>query len=392
LVIVPSVEQGLAIIDSVYSENSKRQAAFTAAANCAKASAGSGTGGGGAAGVGYGGYETIASVSATERNNTKLKEMKRDENIKFALECIGAGLATQTDDIMDIAGKLKKSVTLRNILSELLRNDSVLDISSRAPLYHELLTFVGALASEVFTAAYLFDVPSETDFQSSSLSDLMGRLADKARVYLALQQNIASEVTNLAEQDALGMSAHIREAYERLMRGRSMALQVGVFVHAPPATPSARSASGSPLSWRQEECKAYVDSLAPKRFEAISLCEMISDSVASHAFYPANSTVGKSGHHNPNPVASVHYGVGRDSRARLTHIVKEMSDLSSSLPVEYASSIFVRCDDERMDVIKALIIGPEDTPYENGCFIFDILLPADYPQSPPQVNLTTTGG
>ena len=28
-----------------------------------------------------------------------------------------------------------------------------------------------------------------------------------------------------------------------------------------------------------------------------------------------------------------------------------------------------------MDLLRALILGPVDTPYCNGCFIFDILLP-----------------
>jgi ubiquitin-protein ligase len=41
---------------------------------------------------------------------------------------------------------------------------------------------------------------------------------------------------------------------------------------------------------------------------------------------------------------------------------------------------------------KFLIIGPADTPYENGFFIFDMKLPLDYPSHPPQVNIMTTNG
>jgi ubiquitin-protein ligase len=37
----------------------------------------------------------------------------------------------------------------------------------------------------------------------------------------------------------------------------------------------------------------------------------------------------------------------------------------------------------RSDLLRALITGPAATPYENGCFLFDILLPPDYPDSPP---------
>jgi ubiquitin-protein ligase len=41
---------------------------------------------------------------------------------------------------------------------------------------------------------------------------------------------------------------------------------------------------------------------------------------------------------------------------------------------------------------KALIIGPEGTPYENGCFLFDILLPINYNQGSPLVKSMTTNG
>jgi hypothetical protein len=38
-----------------------------------------------------------------------------------------------------------------------------------------------------------------------------------------------------------------------------------------------------------------------------------------------------------------------------------MSSLLTNLPVELGSSIFVRCDEVRQDIMKALIIGPEGT-------------------------------
>jgi len=44
-----------------------------------------------------------------------------------------------------------------------------------------------------------------------------------------------------------------------------------------------------------------------------------------------------------------------------------------------------------MDIMKCIITGPADTPYENGCFVFDIYMPQDYPVVPPNVNLETNG-
>ena len=42
-------------------------------------------------------------------------------------------------------------------------------------------------------------------------------------------------------------------------------------------------------------------------------------------------------------------------------------------------------------LLQVLITGPSDTPYANGCFLFDVFFPAEYPSSPMLVNLTTTG-
>jgi baculoviral IAP repeat-containing protein 6 len=45
-----------------------------------------------------------------------------------------------------------------------------------------------------------------------------------------------------------------------------------------------------------------------------------------------------------------------------------------------------------MDLLKALISGPVDSPYAHGLYLFDIGLPEDYPNSPPVMKIQTTGG
>jgi baculoviral IAP repeat-containing protein 6 len=42
--------------------------------------------------------------------------------------------------------------------------------------------------------------------------------------------------------------------------------------------------------------------------------------------------------------------------------------------------------------LQVLIAGPHDTPYESGLFLFDVLCGTSYPDSPPSINLMTTGG
>lgn len=47
--------------------------------------------------------------------------------------------------------------------------------------------------------------------------------------------------------------------------------------------------------------------------------------------------------------------------------------------------IYIEFNPDNMLEAKALIIGPKDTPYENGLFYFKIDFPTDYPFKPPNV-------
>lgn len=93
-------------------------------------------------------------------------------------------------------------------------------------------------------------------------------------------------------------------------------------------------------------------------------------------------------HHFEN---NVRMAGDRGHPARVKRLAQETVTLSTSLPLSYSSSVFVRCDTDRLDIMKVLITGPADTPYANGCFEFDVYFPPDYPNSPMMINLETTG-
>ncbi|XP_011503542.1 PREDICTED: E2/E3 hybrid ubiquitin-protein ligase UBE2O [Ceratosolen solmsi marchali] len=60
-------------------------------------------------------------------------------------------------------------------------------------------------------------------------------------------------------------------------------------------------------------------------------------------------------------------------------VSKELKLLRSSLP----SGIWVKGFEDRMDLYSVMLRGPEKTPYEDGLFLFDFQLSADYPAAPP---------
>ena len=72
-------------------------------------------------------------------------------------------------------------------------------------------------------------------------------------------------------------------------------------------------------------------------------------------------------------------------------LFRELATYKTALPIEYGSSIFVRAEEKRLDLLRVLITGPEDTPYAHGCYVFDVSLAA-YPRQPPKVQYLTTGG
>ncbi len=68
-------------------------------------------------------------------------------------------------------------------------------------------------------------------------------------------------------------------------------------------------------------------------------------------------------------------------------VMKEYSRLGRNLP----SGIYVRGSESQQDLLRAAIVGPPDTPYENVLFYFDIFLPMMYPSEPPKVHFWSHG-
>jgi len=93
-------------------------------------------------------------------------------------------------------------------------------------------------------------------------------------------------------------------------------------------------------------------------------------------------------HYNDNIIKSDSSCI---SKQKMQKINKECSMMVTDLPLSRSSSIFIRVDSERMDVMKAIITGPKGSPYSYGAYLFDIFFPPTYPHDPPLVNLETTG-
>lgn len=78
------------------------------------------------------------------------------------------------------------------------------------------------------------------------------------------------------------------------------------------------------------------------------------------------------------------------SKDAMKRIISDIKELRNNPLTEHG--IYYEHDDEDILKGKALIIGPRDTPYENGFYLFEFKFPADYPHSPPTLTFCTSDG
>lgn len=70
---------------------------------------------------------------------------------------------------------------------------------------------------------------------------------------------------------------------------------------------------------------------------------------------------------------------------------KKIQDEWRILENDLPDTIFVRVCESRMDLLRAVIIGAEGTPYHDGLFFFDVFFPSSYPRGPPNVHYHSGG-
>lgn len=78
------------------------------------------------------------------------------------------------------------------------------------------------------------------------------------------------------------------------------------------------------------------------------------------------------------------------SKETISRLIKDVKEIIKN-PLE-SHGIYYKHDDEDLLKGKALIIGPQGTPYENGFYLFEIIYPSNYPYSPPKIIYKTNDG
>lgn len=85
--------------------------------------------------------------------------------------------------------------------------------------------------------------------------------------------------------------------------------------------------------------------------------------------------------HSPAPPS------GPSSRQFMRRVQREWQILQRGLP----RGVWVHVYPDRMELLRACLVGPEGTPYSEALFFFDVHLPPTYPQVPPAVRFWSFG-
>mmetsp|Transcript_6926 Transcript_6926/g.16503 ORF Transcript_6926/g.16503 Transcript_6926/m.16503 type:complete len:568 (-) Transcript_6926:195-1898(-) len=312
----------------------------------------------GRGGTGYGGAQgdtqrLLAGRKKAEKQGTSedaartkyLKDCKAalERNLSKASKAAGGEpeAGGPTDSLINEREKDK----VAKDLAEIFRNQTPTDWDDRKDLYNAAFDLCRTLASDVRLGA----VFGEKDDPEGVLYWLV----DFSRQAEAIQKRGADDdvvIWSDAEQQDYVLATQVAEV-------RDAALKVSRLCHS--KKKPVEELSIVSLSER------YQSILGPLRFETV-------DSLSNHYFLRTAPTA-------PS---------GFNMRLRW----KELCMFKAALPIEYGSSCFCRVIDSRLDMLRVMITGPDDTPYANGCFLFDVNLPASYPQVAPKVHFLTTGG
>ncbi|KAG7200149.1 hypothetical protein KM043_000587 [Ampulex compressa] len=327
------------------------------------------------------GFGTGSTQQSWNVEQALLRQRSEEEHVTVLLQVlasyIGCGGQPQRELPVPFPELLARSCLLP-ALSSYLRNDSVLDMARHIPLYRAVLQLLRAMALSNQLAPLLLPRAARSAEPSavsllSSMRICVDTYVHKINRTRANKSMAGSKCPEDADQDE-GLATLIPDIQESAtIVQNATSILSGISEELPGPSPTAPE-----LPLRSIE-QRYLEVMKTLQFDTY---EMITENPDGGGY-----TFAVSYHFESNMRAAGE----RCHPTRVKRLAQEAVTLSTALPLSYSSSVFVRCDADRLDVMKVLITGPAETPYANGCFEFDVYFPPDYPNSPMLINLETTG-
>ncbi|XP_066281905.1 baculoviral IAP repeat-containing protein 6-like isoform X5 [Branchiostoma lanceolatum] len=297
-------------------------------------------------------------------------------------------LSVQQTALPTIIPELLSHSCLIPALSSYLRNDSVLDMARHVPLYRAVLELLRALAISRHLVHLLLPLPqpqlgTEHDNEEPPVS--VSRLLEKMKQCV---DTYAKTLRNNKEKKGKNTKPEDDSESEGLALLIPDIQHTAILVHKTTSQLLAQLKGSAGGASEEEKRRAMMATATPDAKYMSIMKDLQFDTYLITSEDDDGKIQFNMGFHFASNVKAAG-DVSNPRRAR--RLAQEAVTLSTSLPLSASSSVFVRCDEDRLDIMKVLITGPSDTPYANGCFEFDVYFPQDYPNSPMLVNLETTG-
>eukprot|EP01018_Ginkgo_biloba_P008260 Gb_38611 [translate_table: standard] len=337
------------------------------------------------AGTGFGGNK--CEHKSVEENARKVEEEldSRAQNVLASLTAILENMnmnQCQPSLGMSACVLLGRENICGQLLQYFMTNDSMMDICARGGLYHQLASLLTVMKQYPELFRMLMGSYLQNDTNGNTI----------ANGSFGSDSSVIKKMKNIYEQSKIilnkfkggnndeNVEANVSIARCLLKCYEELAIAAGKQMSATTLTTSVSVEDNEATLNLCMNVSVYKQSLKALQFQEFP---MIGTGLHCHTYN--NYLTGSGTNQQSIDNSGVH------NKKRMMHILKEVASLATSLPLEWESSIHVRVDPVRMDALKALIVGPKGTPYQNGIFIFDICLPPDYPQVPPWVTFLTTG-
>ena len=300
-------------------------------------------------GVGFG----FSGRNDWDINSYVAAEKEKDNNIYMILQDVWKCLQKKKKD--KYFAKIIEYSALIPVMESYLIGSTMLEMSKHLDLFIMIMNIIRDMTHEDFI--YLCDrLPN----QDKSLYEILEPMSSEAIVFLDTVAKSGSEESFLSEeQQEINLTQTVLDVF--------YVLKKNISTHH------------SKLEQKDEENKMkemkdkpleekYKQALAPFQYDSMK----IDDSLSKFRKMDAGST--------------------RLSRKGIMRVGKELCVFQKSLPLSFSSTVFMRTDDSKSHIMQFIITGPEDTPYSNGCFLFDLVIPSNFPDCPPKCLLETTGG
>ncbi|KAF8100302.1 hypothetical protein N665_0227s0034 [Sinapis alba] len=199
------------------------------------------------------------------------------------------------------------------------------------------------------------------------------------------EHGIKPEATSSSKKPKIGSGIHSHNSKGFIPNSTYALLQNHLDTQAPVPAP----ASSSVLLPKQNKKKSIYNA-RPGVQEVISAPDTsrvkrdVEDYLGKYLFFKRFDIVEDLVDHQ---YASKGTASKKHSKEWSKRIQEEWKILENDLP----EMIFVRAYESRMDLLRAVIIGADGTPYHDGLFFFDIFFPDAYPSVPPVVHYHSGG-